>query len=70
MIPVKVVGSGLPIQFFYFNMRRLGNGLMSDPDKGIPGILLNSLVEKVRSGMQALLDRVGQFFSWSRVEKV
>ena len=32
MIPVKVVGSGLAIQFFYHNMRRLGHGLKSDPD--------------------------------------
>lgn len=40
MTPVKVVGSGLPIQFFYFNMRRLRNGLCSDPDKNIPGIVL------------------------------
>lgn len=30
MIPVKVVGSGLAIQFFYYNMRRLGHGLKSE----------------------------------------
>lgn len=45
MIPVKVVGSGSPLQFFYFNMRRLGNGLCSDPDKSIPGIVLSGIVE-------------------------
>ncbi|KAF2767163.1 FMN-linked oxidoreductase [Teratosphaeria nubilosa] len=38
MIPIKVVGSGLPIQFFYYNMRRLGKGLRSDPDISIPGV--------------------------------
>jgi 2,4-dienoyl-CoA reductase-like NADH-dependent reductase (Old Yellow Enzyme family) len=28
MIPVKVIGGGLPIQFFYYNMRRLGKVLL------------------------------------------
>ncbi|KAK5140969.1 hypothetical protein LTR04_002779, partial [Oleoguttula sp. CCFEE 6159] len=36
--PVKVVGKGLAIQFFYHNMRRLGHGLKSDPDASIPWI--------------------------------
>ncbi|KAE9379463.1 hypothetical protein N431DRAFT_158738 [Stipitochalara longipes BDJ] len=58
MIPVKVVGSGLPIQFFYFNMRRLGNRLSSDPDKSIPGIVLSGIVEMLRSGVAATLQRV------------
>ena len=37
MLLVKVVGCGLPIQFWYVNMRRLGKGLQPDPDKLIPG---------------------------------
>jgi 2,4-dienoyl-CoA reductase-like NADH-dependent reductase (Old Yellow Enzyme family) len=35
-IPVKVVDSGLAIQLFYWNMRRLENGLKSDPYASIP----------------------------------
>lgn len=58
MIPVKVVGSGLPIQFFYFNMRRLGNGLCSDPDKSIPGIVLSGIIETLRSGVMVALQRI------------
>lgn len=44
LIPVKIVGSGLPIQFFYYNMRRLGNGLGSDPDVSIPVIVWESVL--------------------------
>ncbi|KAF4637597.1 hypothetical protein G7Y89_g470 [Cudoniella acicularis] len=58
MIPVKVVGSGLPIQFFHFNMKRLGNGLKSDPDKTIPGIVLSSILEALTGGLTIMLQRV------------
>lgn len=49
LVPVEVVGSGLPIQFWYFNMRRLGRGLSPDPDKSIPGMLISAVVEMVSS---------------------
>lgn len=58
MIPVKVVGSGLPIQFFYFNMQRLGDGLSSDPDKTIPGIVWSAILETCRSGLAVAVQRV------------
>jgi len=71
MIPVKVVGSGLPIQFFYFNMRRLGNGLSSDPDKSIPGIVLSGIIETLRSGVTVALQRVVETLGWEpKVQKI
>ena len=64
MIPVKVVGSGLPIQFFYFNMRRLGHGLKPDPDKTIPGIVLSSIIETLHSGITVLVQRIVETVGW------
>ena len=60
LIPIKVVGSGLAIQFFYHNMRRLGNGLKSDPDVSIPFIVFNGVLETLRSGLLQTLERVFQ----------
>lgn len=68
MVPVKVVGSGLGIQFFYWNMRRLGKGLKSDPYASIPYIVLMNGLELLdgfksaisglaKSWMPALLTR-------------
>lgn len=70
MIPVKVVGSGLPIQLFYFNMRRLGNGLSPDPDKSIPGIVFSVVVETFRSGVAVAIQRMLETCGWSKVQKV
>ena len=71
MIPVKAVGSGLPIQFFYFNMRRLGNGLKSDPDKSIPGLVISAIVETVRSGFTVTLQRIVETLGWTpKVQKI
>lgn len=58
MIPIKVVGSGLPIQFFYYNMRRLGNGLSADPDVSIPGVILRGLWETLRGGVMDTVQKV------------
>jgi hypothetical protein len=58
MIPVKIVGSGSPIQLFYFNMRRLGQGLKPDPDKSIPGMVLSVIIETVHSGLRITLQRI------------
>ncbi|KAL5327177.1 hypothetical protein ACEPPN_004869 [Leptodophora sp. 'Broadleaf-Isolate-01'] len=62
LIPVKVVGSGLPIQFFYFNMRRLGNGHSSDHDKSIPGIVWGSIVDACKSRLGVAVQRVLETF--------
>lgn len=58
MIPIKVVGSSLPIQFFYYNMRRLGAGLTSNPDISIPGLLLVGFWESVRDGVMKTVQKV------------
>jgi hypothetical protein len=50
-IPVKVVGGGLAIQFFYGNMRRLENGLKSDPYASIPYVLFVDSLGKVNSAL-------------------
>jgi hypothetical protein len=49
MIPVKVVGAGLAIEFFYYNMRRLGNGLGSDKDVSIPKIVLDNILYAIQN---------------------
>lgn len=58
MIPIKVIGSGLPIQFFYYNMRRLGKGLKSDPEISIPGVLLAGIWETLQNGAAMTLQKV------------
>jgi 2,4-dienoyl-CoA reductase-like NADH-dependent reductase (Old Yellow Enzyme family) len=50
-IPVRAVGSGLPIKFFYYNMRRLGQGLSSDPDASIPYIVAMGIWETLSGGL-------------------
>jgi hypothetical protein len=71
MIPVKVVGSGLPIQFFYFNMRRLGYGLKPDPDKSIPGMVLGSIIETLHSGLSVALRRIVETMEWApKIQKI
>ena len=54
MIPAKVIGGGLGIEFFYWNMRRLGRGLKSDPYASVPYVVCLNILEKVQgllSGM-------------------
>lgn len=64
MIPVKVVGAGLAIQFFYYNMRRLGNGMKSDPNVSIPYIVYQDVLETLRSGLFQTMGRILQSFPW------
>lgn len=64
MIPVKVVGAGLAIQFFYYNMRRLGNGMKSDPNLSIPYIVFQDVLETLRSGLLTTVGRMLQSFPW------
>ncbi|KAK5708652.1 hypothetical protein LTR17_020484 [Elasticomyces elasticus] len=70
MIPVKVIGGGLPIQFFYYNMRRLGNGLKSDPDISIPGMIAVSLWESLTSGLLQIVQRLVATFSGGQRVKI
>ena len=71
MIPVKVIGSGLAIQFFYHNMRRLGHGLKSDPNASIPYIVFQGVLETFRSGLLQSVERTLQSFPWqSKATKI
>ncbi|MCJ1405093.1 hypothetical protein MMC11_008319 [Xylographa trunciseda] len=69
MIPVKVVGAGLAIQFFYYNMRRLGNGLKSSPNASIPFVIFESVLETFRSGLSQTFGRILQSMPVSRAAK-
>ncbi|MCJ1395777.1 hypothetical protein MMC18_008663 [Xylographa bjoerkii] len=69
LIPVKVVGSGLAIQFFYYNMRRLGNGLKSSPNASIPFVIFESVLETFRSGLSQTFGRILQSMPLSRTAK-
>lgn len=66
MIPVKVIGGSLAIQFFYYNMRRLGKGLRSDPHMSIPGMLLAEIWETFSTGVTGTLQRVVAAVSGTR----
>lgn len=65
MMPVKVVGSGLPIQFWYFNMKRLGRGMRPDPDMSIPGMIVRSIGEAAQSSFWEVVYCVGRGLRWS-----
>ena len=58
LVPIKVIGSGLGIQFFYYNMKRLGKGLSSDPDASIPYILGVAIWETLTTGLLKTAQRV------------
>jgi len=57
LIPVKAVGSSLGIQFFYYNMKRLGKGLQSQPDASIPWIIVVGIWETLSSGFGGTVQR-------------
>lgn len=57
LVPVKAVGSSLGIQFFYYNMRRLGKGLGSQPDASIPWIIGVGVWEALASGFGGAVQR-------------
>lgn len=46
-IPAKIIDAGLGIQFFYHSMRRLGNGLKTDPNMTIPQIMWLGALESL-----------------------
>jgi 2,4-dienoyl-CoA reductase-like NADH-dependent reductase (Old Yellow Enzyme family) len=71
IIPVQVVGSGLPIQFWYFNMKRLGSGLKPDPDKSIPGMVLSAIVGTVSSGVMDVIKGLMKILQWkAKAQKI
>lgn len=55
LIPVKGMGAELGIQVFYYNMRRMGHGLMSDPKAGIPTVVLDGILDTFRSSFNRIL---------------
>lgn len=58
LIPAKVIGRGLAISFFYYNMRRLGAGLKSDPNVTIPWIFLQKVWNGIWGGLRNTFQRV------------
>lgn len=58
LVPIKVVGSGLVIQFFYYNMRRLGRGLKSQPDASIPYFVARGVWESIWGGFMTGAQRL------------
>jgi len=68
--PIKAVGSGFGIQYFYYNMRRLGKGLGSDLHISIPNVLFANVVETLQSGLSTTFWRVFQSFKPYGVKKV
>lgn len=56
--PIKAVGSGFGIQYFYYNMRRLGKGLGSDLEIGVPGVLLATVMETLKAGISTTFMRL------------
>jgi hypothetical protein len=61
MIPAKVIGGGLPIQFFYYNMRRLGNGLRTNPDVSLPWVFFARIWSGLSSSFSGVFRRLGIF---------
>lgn len=53
-VPAKVVGAGLGIQFFYWNMRRLGDGLAVMPYASVPWVVFMNSIELVRSSLAGI----------------
>lgn len=51
LMPAKIVGGGLPIQFFYYNMRRLGQGLKSAPNVSLPFVFFNNIFSGFKSSL-------------------
>lgn len=58
MIPAKIVGSGLPIQFFYYNMKRLGAGLQSAPNTTLPFVFFYNIYSGLRKSLTKALHKL------------
>ncbi|MCJ1440385.1 MAG: hypothetical protein MMC23_000868 [Stictis urceolatum] len=67
-MPAKIIGSGLGIQFFYHNMRRMGAGLKSDPDLSIPKLMILGIMESLSGGLRKMTRRMFQTLPLSNKE--
>ncbi|QIW95260.1 hypothetical protein AMS68_000778 [Peltaster fructicola] len=54
IMPAKIVGGGIPIRFFYWNMQRLGAGLKSDPDASLPWIVVSEVCQSIFQTLTSL----------------
>ena len=69
MFPAKIIGGSFGIQFFYYNMRRLGHGLSSDPDVSVPWVVGIGIWESLTSGVTQTMQRLlATFAAGSRVK--
>ncbi|EME43373.1 hypothetical protein DOTSEDRAFT_72697 [Dothistroma septosporum NZE10] len=57
-VPTKVIGGRLPIQFFYYNMRRLGSGMTSDPNATLPFVFFHNLWRGLKASIFGPLQRI------------
>lgn len=64
-VPAKVVGSGLPIQFFYWNMRRLGRGEKPSPETTLAEMVGSEVLESLRGWVGRWVERVGKLVGGS-----
>lgn len=58
MFPAKIIGGSFGIQFFYYNMRRLGHGMSSDPNASVPWVVAMSIWETLSSGVVRTTQRI------------
>jgi 2,4-dienoyl-CoA reductase-like NADH-dependent reductase (Old Yellow Enzyme family) len=58
MFPAKIIGGGFGIQFFYYNMRRLGHGMSSDPNVSVPWVVGVGIWEALSSGVMKTMQRI------------
>lgn len=65
LAPAKVVGAGLPIEFFYWNMRRLGDGLATMPYASLPWVIFSNIAGALRLKLSGM---VGNWFGGGRVK--
>lgn len=61
LVPAKVVGGGLGIQFFYWNMRRLARGLKSDPYASVPYVVFMNAAGAVHSMLGEVSGKVARY---------
>jgi hypothetical protein len=58
MFPAKIIGGSFGIKFFYYNMRRLGHGMSSDPDASVPWVVGVGIWETLSSGVTQTMQRI------------
>ena len=63
LFPAKIIGGSFGIQFFYYNMRRLGQGLSSDPNASVPWVVGVGIWEALSSGVMKTMQRIVATFA-------